>query len=127
MRIATTVLFLLPSLLLWLAWKCQSKDLNKLFIPRWRSASGKLSIALSACTTLLALIFFYSWFYNGGSPHGMTPPPGIWAGAGRATFVAFIVSLVVAILAKGRWRLFLFLWALSLPFVSYLLFCLEME
>jgi hypothetical protein len=89
--------------------------------------SGRAALILAICSTLLELVFFYSWFHNGGSPHGLMLSPGIWKIVGRVSFWTFVASVAVALFGKGRWRIVISAWALSLPVVAWLIFALEMD
>lgn len=82
---------------------------------------------MAGLSTLLELLFFFSWFYNGGSPHGMMPPPGIWNIVGRISALVLIVSVVLSAFGKGKWRLLILGWAGSLVLVAFLLFRLDMD
>jgi len=42
---------------------------NEIDSARWRIYCGEASLVMAALSTLLELFFFFSWFYNGGSPH----------------------------------------------------------
>jgi hypothetical protein len=79
------------------------------------------------CSTLFELIFFYSWFHNGGSPHGLMPSPGIWKFVGRISFWTLVGSVVLSAFGKGRWRLLIPAWAAACLFVDYLILMLEMD
>jgi hypothetical protein len=76
---------------------------------------------------LLELIFYFSWFHNGGSPHGLMPAPGIWKFVGRIAFWIFVVSLVLTAFGKGKWRIYIPVWAVSYAFVVYMISALEMD
>jgi hypothetical protein len=81
----------------------------------------------AACATLLVLVFFFSWFYHGGSPHGATPSSGRWRFAGRIGAYLLIASIVLSAFGRGKWRLFILGWAASLAFVSYAILMLDMD
>lgn len=72
-------------------------------------------------------VFFFSWFQSGGSPHGMTPAPGLWRVLGRTAIRAFVASMVLCAAGKGKWRLMFLGWVLSLAFVVPVIFMLEMQ
>src|ERR1700730_18871865 len=114
------VLFLLPCSLLWAAWRRSVRNSGEAPARTWRAYCGKAALILAACSTLLELVFFYSWFHNGGSPHGMMPSPGIWKLVGP-TFWTFAVSLIFTVLGKGRWRIFVPIWAVAYGFVVYMI------
>jgi hypothetical protein len=85
------------------------------------------ALILAICSMLLELIFFYSWFHNGGSPHGLMPLPGIWKFVGRISFWTLVGSVGLSMFGKGRWRLFMPAWAAACLFVDCLIFILEMD
>jgi hypothetical protein len=128
MYTVTLILFLLPSALLWRAWKHSApKRAGQGPSLGWRGLCGKAALILAVCSTLLELVFFFSWFHNGGSPHGMMPSPGIWKVVGRISGATLIASLVLSAFGKGKWRLLIPGWAASYALVVYLIFALEMD
>src|SRR6267378_1656970 len=110
MYLVTLVFFLLPSSLLCAAWKGLEHATRKTPSPKWRQYFGIAAIALALCSTGLELVFFYSWFHNGGSPHGMMPPRGIWKVVGPIAGWTLVASIVLTAFGKGRWRLFMPAW-----------------
>ena len=127
MSIVVMVLFLLPCSLLWTAWRRWLRDANGTSVPTWRAYCGKAALITAVASTLLELVFFFSWFHNSGSPHGMMPSPGIWKFVGRISFGALIASVFLSALGKGRWRMWVPAWAASYLFVVYVTFMLERD
>jgi hypothetical protein len=125
--IVTIVLFLVPGTLLAAAWRRYFREAEVTQIPRWRSYSGVVALSLASLSTVLELIFFFSWFHNGGSPHGMSPSLGIWKFIGRIDFWMFATSVVLTLFGKGRWRVLLSVWMASICIVVPLIFMLEMD
>jgi len=125
--IATAVLFLLPSSLLWAAWRRYIRSKIETPTPSWWMYFSSAALILAVCSMVLELVFFYSWFHNGGSPHGLMPSPGIWKSVGRISFWTLVGSVGLSILGKGRWRLLMPVWAAACLFVDYLIFMLEMD
>jgi hypothetical protein len=125
--IVTVVLFLLPSSLLWAAWRRYIRSIADTPTRSWRTYCGKAALILAICSMLLELVFYYSWFHNGGSPHGLLPSPGIWKFVGRIAFWAFLASLVLTALGKGKWRIFIPVWVVAYAFVVCMIFMLEMD
>ena len=128
MFIPTLVLFLLPCSLLWAAWRRSATIASETGFTSWRDYCGKAGLAIGVFSTILELIFFFSWFHNGGSPHGMWPSPGLWKVIGRIPMlVALPASVVLCSLGRGKWRLLILGWAGSLFLVAYLIFNLERD
>ena len=125
MFIVTVVLFLLPCSLLLAAWRRYTR--NAVDTPDRRMLCGKAALILAICSMLLELVFYYSWFHNGGSPHGLMPSPGIWKFVGRIAFWSFAASLIFTVLGKGKWRVFIPIWAAAYGFVVYMIAMLEMD
>lgn len=127
MLIATLVLFLLPCSVLWIAWRRSVAIGREINSPGWRMHFGYASLILAGVSTLLELVFFFSWFHNGGSPHGMMPSPGIWKVMGRISALVLVGSVILSAFGKGKWRLLILGWAGSLVLVAYLLLRLDMD
>lgn len=127
MFVVALVLFILPCSLLWLAWKRSAQSRHGAEPVLWRIRCGDSALVLALCSTALELVFFYSWFRNGGSPHGMMPGPGIWMFVGKVSGACLLGSLVLAAFGKGRWRVFILAWALSYAVVVYVIFMLQMD
>jgi hypothetical protein len=125
--IVTVVLFLLPCSLLWAAWRRYIRSTVETPTPSWRTYCGKAALILAICSMLLELVFYYSWFHNGGSPHGLMPSAGIWKFVGPIAFWTFVVSLVFTAFGKGKWRIFIPIWAVAYAFVVYMIAMLEMD
>jgi hypothetical protein len=85
------------------------------------------ALVIASCATLMELVFFFSWFHNGGSPHGMMPSPGLWKVAGRIAAGMLAASVALGVFGKGKPRLFNLAWAVALAFVVYAIFMLEMD
>ena len=127
MSLVAFVLFLMPSALLAGAWRRFIRAADNTQTPRLRSYFGAGALSLASLATLLELIFFFSWFHNGGSPHGMLPSPGIWKLVGRIAFWMFVASIILTFVGKGRWRIMICAWVVSLCVVVPLIFALEMD
>ena len=127
MFIAAEVLFLLPCSLLLAAWRRYIRNTVEAPTPSWRTHCGKAALILAICSMLLELVFYYSWFHNGGSPHGLMPSAGIWKFVGPIAFWTFVVSLVFTAFGKGKWRIFIPIWAVAYAFVVYMIAMLEMD
>jgi len=118
MIIATLVFFVLPSVLLGIAWRGHLKDQAAGTISRnWRAHCTKAGLVAAGCATLLELAFMISWFHNDGSPHGMMPSPGLWKTIGTIPVWACATSIVLCAFGKGKYRLLILDWALMLPLV----------
>jgi hypothetical protein len=127
MFIVTILLFLLPSSLLWAAWRGSVRSAHEGTPQDWRAYCSTAALVTASCATLLELAFFFSWFHNGGSPHGMMPSPGLWKFLGKIAACGLVMSIVLSAFGKGRWRLLILGWAASLAFVAYAIFMLEMD
>jgi hypothetical protein len=125
--IAAVVLFVLPCSLLLAAWRRYTRNTVESPTPSWRRYCGKAALILAICSMLFELIFYYSWFHNGGSPHGLMPSAGIWKFVGPIAFWIFVVSLVFTALGKGKWRIFIPMWAVAYASVVYVIAMLEMD
>ena len=127
MFVATVILFLVPSAFLAAAWRRYLRSASDIRMFTWRAYCSVAALLLAACSTILELVFFFSWFHNGGSPHGMSPAPGIWEFVGRIAFWAFVASIVLTFFGKGRWRVLIPAWAVSVCVAVLLIFALEMD
>jgi len=126
--IVTAIFFLLPAFFLCAAWRRSRIDAVEAVAACWRTYSGNAALLLAACCTVLELLFFFSWFKNGGSPHGMMPSDGLWTVIRRLPLLAaFAASIMLGAFGKGKWRLRFLGWGLSLPLVVFLIFALEMD
>lgn len=127
MLIAVTVLFLLPCSLLYAAWRHYLRGEGGTQTPKWRAYCGKAALITAVASTLPELMFFFSWFHNGGSPHGMVPSPGIWRFVGRISFWTLIGSVFLSAFGKGKWRLLRPAWAASDLLVACVVLMLERD
>jgi hypothetical protein len=127
MYLATMLLFLVPTSLLGAAWANtrQQPQVAKQF--DWRRCF--LIAGLIAATVCVAadLTSWFSWFRNGGSPHGLLPRPGVWMQLRGVIKYSFIAAVVLAILGKGRGRLFALGSTASMILVEGALAALEMD
>jgi hypothetical protein len=55
------------------------------------------------------------------------PSPGIWKFVGRISFWTFVASIVLTAFGKGKWRIFIPVWAVAYAFVVYMILMLEMD
>ena len=127
MYTVTVVLFLLPFSLLWIAWRRSDRNERETNPPNWRVYFNKAALSVATFSTLLEMAFFFSWFHNGGSPHGMTPPPGLWKALGPVAIWSLVASVILGAFGKGKWRLMFLAWVVAYGFVMYAIFMLEMD
>jgi len=132
MYIFTLILFVLPVSLLsgaWFSW-VKADDPAKTGTtkyPGWRRRCEIAALILAIAATVFNLVSWFSWFHNGGSPHGMTPPLGLWKPAGRAAFCALIAALTLAGFASGKRRWLLMGWAAAVIVVEVMISIAEMD
>jgi hypothetical protein len=128
----TLVLFVFPVSLLsaaWFSWAKPSdpEKTDAKRYPRWRKHCELAALILAMVATFSDLVFWLSWFHNGGSPHGMTPSPGLWRIAGRAGFYALITTVLLAVFTTGKRRWLLFSWGVALFVVGLMISIAEMD
>jgi hypothetical protein len=123
--IALAILFSLPCSLLYLAWRCFSRADCAAEVWRRYIALGALLLAVAA--TAMHTIWNASWLHSGGSPHGMRAGPGIWEWLGRPMFAAFCLALACSAFAKGRARILLLAWSVSMVLVFYMVYLLQFD
>ena len=127
MYVAMLILFIIPTAILLLAWVRPEKSDDSANTPEWRLECARLARIGATLALMASISFEISWTYNGGSPHGMTPPRGIWKIFGLVTIGSVITSIALGALGKGRGRLLVVASAISIFFVDLLLSMLEMQ
>jgi len=132
MYILTLIMFVLPVSLLtaaWFSWARASdsaKNETKKY-PGWRKRCEIAALILAIAATVFNLVSWFSWFHNGGSPHGMTPPLGLWKPTGLAAFCAMISALTLAGFATGKRRWLLMGWGAAVIVVEVMISIAEMD
>jgi len=127
MHITTAILFMLPCLLLFLAWKSSLRaDLAK-GLPAWRKKVVLAALVVACVSTLVHLIWNVSWLSSGGSPHGMRAAPGIWQSLCCPLLWTFSFAIVLSLFARGKSRIFLLGWSLSMYSVFQAIYILQFD
>ena len=127
MNISIFILFLIPWSILWAAWKNSLKASLQSDYKVWRLYCVKLGLVAATLATIAAMSFNLSWTHNGGSPHGMTPAPGMWVTLRPIATSLVVATAVLGLFGKGKIRLLIVGSAFSIFFVDLLLAILEMD
>ena len=127
MYVISVVLFLIPVAILGIAFRGELKSGKELAQLDWRSYCMRLALIVAVIATLTSAGFWFSWTYNGGSPHGMMPAPGLWLSLRRVSKWLVVATVAIGAFAKGRGRLLVLGSAISICFVIFLLAELEMD
>ena len=125
MYIATGVLFLIPCTLLFFATKNLSRTDSAL--APWRRYFSKAALSIAGVSTIVNIVWNISWLYQGGSPHGMRAGPGIWEPLGPILVWTFLVALVLSVFGKGKVRVLLLGWSVSIYAVFQLIYVLQFD
>ena len=127
MYIASGILFLLPCLLLFFAWKCVSRIQADPAIAMWRKYLVGAGLLTAGLSTPVNIIWNASWLHNGGSPHGMGAGPGIWQTLGPVLVWTFGIATVLSLFGKGKFRILMLGWSLSMFFVFQMIYILQFD
>ena len=127
MYVASGILFLLPCLLLFFAWRGLSQRGSARTLPAWRSYLIRTALLLAGVSTLLNIVWNVSWLHSGGSPHGMGAGPGIWQSLGPALACTLLLATVMSLFGNGRVRILLVFWSLSMFFVFQAIYILQFD
>lgn len=105
MLVASAVLFVFPCCLLAAAWRCVLSDKREIKLPTWRWWCIGPALVLATFRGAATIIDMFSWFYNGGSPHGMGPWPGLWRTFGPLSLKLNVAAFALGIfgIRKARW------------------------
>ena len=125
MYVATGVLFLLPSTLLFFATKKLISPDRAL--PQWRKYISLAAVSTAGISTILNIVWNISWLHQGGSPHGMGAGPGIWQPIGPILVWTFLIALALSVLGKGRARMLLLAWSASMYAVFQLIYIRQFD
>jgi hypothetical protein len=125
MYIATGVLFLIPCTLLFFATKNLSRPDSAL--APWRRYFSKAALSIAGVSTIVNIVWNVSWLYQGGSPHGMRAGPGIWEPLGPILLWTFLIALVLSAFGKGKVRMLLLGWSVSMCAVFQLIYMLQFD
>lgn|GEM_PF-1494397 len=127
MYTASAILFLLPCGLLFYAWRAVFRSENAPSLPNWRRNTVKIALLIAAVSTVLNIIWNASWLHSGGSPHGMGAGPGIWQSLGLPLVWMLGVALVLSFFGKGKGRILLLAWSVSMYFVFQMIYVLQVD
>jgi hypothetical protein len=132
MYIFTIITFAIPAALLAAAWlnrikPTQPTEENPSHYPAWRKRCELAALILATAATICNFVSWLSWFHNGGSPHGMTPPSGLWQPIGRAAFYAWIAAIPLSAAAIHKRRALLLGWSVASIVVQVMVSVFEMD
>jgi len=125
--VASGILFLLPSSLLFVAWSRLPLVEAALATARWRKYVAKSGMLTASLSTLVNIIWNASWLHNGGSPHGMGAAPGIWQSLGPLLVWTFGIATFSSLFGKGKFRILMLGWSLSMFFVFQMVYILQID
>ena len=127
MYIATIIFFLIPFSLIFVAGRGELAGDTKLSNQDWRSYCLRAALLFVTLAAVSAMCSFLSRTYNGGSPHGAIPSPGLWMQLRYITGLSLAAAAIVGLFAKGKGRLLVLGSAISIVFVLYVLAGLEID
>lgn len=127
MYVAIVILFVIPSSILWFAWRGFVNGRVQSAHSDWRSHVELAGLYLATVAVLATMLFLLSWTHSGGSPHGGQPPPGLWLFLRPAAMFSVIATVGVGLFGRGRTRLLVLAVATSIFCVTYLFAALEMD
>jgi hypothetical protein len=127
MYIASVALFLIPLSIISIAWRRELAVGTKLDDQDWRSYCLRAALLFVTITAVSAMCSFLSQTFNGGSPHGAMPSPGLWMRLRYITGFSIVSAVILGLLAKGKGRLLVLGAAISIVFVLYVLTHFEMD
>jgi hypothetical protein len=105
MYVAAVCLYVIPAMLILLAWQRMSKPPPDTQSSNWRHRFLIASLIAASCGVVFGSSEIRTWLHAGGNPHGMGTPPGLWIPL-RWVFLSFVVATaILAVVAKGRGRL----------------------
>lgn len=125
--IGSAILFLLPCWLLYFACKDLVHTKTMVPLPAWRRYSVKGALGIAGLATILNAVWNASWLHSGGSPHGMGAGPGIWQPLGPILVWTFLVATVLSLFSKGKGRVLLIGWSISMYLVFQLIYMLQFD
>jgi hypothetical protein len=104
MYVVTLVLFSVPCFLMLSAWSRAVKARQAALKSDWRIACLIAALVAGTGTIVACISFVFAWLHAGGDPHGMGTPPGLWQVLRWVFWSAFLGTIGLTILAKGRGR-----------------------
>jgi hypothetical protein len=125
MYVATGVLFLIPVTLLFFATKNLSWTDGALAL--WRKYFSTAALSIAGVSTIMHIVWNISWLHEGGSPHGMGAGPGIWEPLGPILVRTFEIAIILSVFGKGKVRMLLLGWSVSMVVVFYTIYMFQME
>ena len=125
MYVVTGILFVVPCTLLFLAGRNLSGTNGT--IPPWRRYFSMVAIFVAGVSTLIHVVWNVSWLRSGGSPHGMGAGHGIWQPLGPILVWTFLISIALSLFGKGKVRMLLVGWSVSMYAVFELIYMLQLD
>jgi len=108
-----------PSLcLLCLCWMRVFPDRQKTEVPDWRSYCIRTALFIAISATPFMIFGIFSYLKNGGGIHGSMPTAGVWMLFMRISNWAVIATFLLAFLGKGKGKVTLLGWGVSLLFAE---------
>lgn len=96
-------------------------------LSRWRRTLFSVALVVAAASTILNVVWNYSWLGCGGSPHGGLTGPGLWQRLGPFLMWSFIIASLLGLFGK-RWpRICLVVWSVSMVFVIQFIYMLQFD
>src|SRR5215468_5686557 len=125
--IASAILFLLPWSLLFGSWLVFHRAKGIVPLPVWRRLLVYSAMLVAFASTVLNMVWNASWLRHGGSPHGMGAGPGLWQNLGPFLVWSFVAATVLSFFGKGKARLLMLGWSISMYAVFQLIFVLQFD
>jgi len=127
MYLGVFCLFLVPGLLIVLAWMRLGAAKADSRVPRWRFYCLIACLVAGSCTIPIGWAGSVAWLSVGGDPHGMGTPPGIWMPLNRIFFWGVVTSALLGLCAKGSGRILAIAAAISALLASMAVIILDFE
>ena len=127
MYVVTVILFLVPCILICIGWGRRALHQKPTDAPTWRDRCMVVSFVSGILGALVGMAAELLWLHGGGNPHGIGSAPGVWQQLLVSSRCAFLLTLVLAILGKGRGRLLVFGALAATVFADVMVELLQME
>ena len=127
MYVVTAILFLIPSLFLFLAWRASFHANHTKGLPSWRRSIVIAALLVACLSTLVHFAWNISWLHSGGSPHGMETAPGLWLKLNRPLLWSFGLAVALGFFARGKSRIMFLAWSASMYFVFEMVYMFQFD